>query len=304
MFNIYRHYFKLAAKRKKQKKTLKSLFLFFFFLASPALASEPVPVELQDVGLEEHLGEPISQDISFVNEDGKSVSLKNYFDGTHPVVLMMAYYTCPNICHYLLGGVDQTLKSLPMSFRENFEVVTVSINPKETYQDAITKKGQYIKGAEKKSEDGSKDGVTPNQSTGAQKISWHFLTGQEENIKKLANELGFKYRYDPAQKEYAHSAAIMVLTPDGRISRYLYGIQFRTLDFRLAILEAAQGKIGNIVDKILLFCYHYDPKGKKYALLAKRMMAGAGVLTVMGVIGFLALLMWKRKDRDIEKIDS
>lgn len=271
MFNLFKNYFRCHSERIARRIPTLITFAVIFSPILSVLGHEPIPIELQDVGIEEHLGGAISQDLTFVDDEGRKLPLKTYFDGQHPVMLMMAYYTCPNICHYLLNGVDQSLKSLSSEFRKNFRVVTVSINPKETAKDAQQKK----------------------YSLSMAKQDWHFLTGQEESIKKLAQELGFKYRYDPAEKEYAHAAAVMILTPEGKISRYLYGIQFRTLDLRMALLEASQGKIGNIVDKVLLFCYHYDPKGKKYALLATRMMAGAGLLTVFSIIGLVIMLRRK-----------
>ncbi len=234
-------------------------------------AAEPVPVELKGVGIEEHLGQSISLDTSFTDETGQSVSLRNYFDGKRPVILTLGYYTCPNICHYLLDGCWGSLQKLSWSVGNQFEVVSVSIHPGETPEQALNKKKQ-MKAPE----------------------NWHFLVGKEDQSQKLAHEVGFQYRYDSDQKEYAHPSAIFVLTPDGKISRYLYGIQFRSLDLRLALLEASQGKIGNVVDKLLLFCYHYDPKGRKYSILATKLMSGAGAITVLGVILLLIYLCYPK----------
>ena len=234
-------------------------------------AAESIPVELKGVGIEEHLGQPISLDASFTNETGETVSLRNYFDGRRPVILTLVYYTCPNICHYLLDGFSQSLQKLSWSVGNQFEVVSVSIHPKETPEQALDKKKKM------KAPQG-----------------WHFLVGKEDQIQKLAQEVGFGYKYDIDQKEYAHSAAIFILTPDGKISRVLYGIQFRSLDLRLSLLEASQGKIGNVVDKLLLFCYHYDPKGRKYSILATKLMSGAGAVTVLGIVLLLIILCYPK----------
>ncbi|MBI3017751.1 MAG: SCO family protein [Deltaproteobacteria bacterium] len=234
-------------------------------------AAESIPVELKDVGIEEHLGQSISLDLSFTNEEGQLIPLRNYFDGKRPVILTLGYYTCPNICHYLLDGFSQSVQKLSWSVGNQFEVVSVSIHPGETPQVALAKK-QKMKAPD----------------------SWHFLVAKEDQVQKLAQEVGFHYKYDTDQKEYAHSAAIFILTPDGKISRYLYGIQFRSLDLRLSLLEASQGKIGNVVDKLLLFCYHYDPKGRKYSILATKLMAGAGGLTVLGICLLLIYLCYPK----------
>ncbi len=264
------HLFEIFLQTNMKLLTLVSFFLFY---AAFSWAAEQVPVELKGVGIEEHLGQSISLDTPFTNEEGQILPLKSYFDGKRPVILTLVYYTCPNICHYLLDGFSQSLKNLSWSVGNQFEVVSVSIHPVETSKDALEKK----------------------QKMSAPK-AWHFLVGKEEAIRTLAQEVGFQYKYDTDQKEYAHSAAIFVFTPDGKISRYLYGIQFRSLDLRLALLEASEGKIGNVVDKLLLFCYHYDPKGRKYSILATKMMAGAGAMTVFGV-GLLVMLLSRRKKK-------
>ena len=243
-------------------------------------AAEKTPVELQKVGIEEHLGESISLDLLFVNETGQSVPLKRYFENDRPVILTLVYYNCPNLCNYLLDGFTHTLKELSWTAGQEFNVVTVSIDPTETPALSLQKKNYRLKQYERQA---AQDG-------------WHFLTGTQNNIQTLARQVGFHYRYDEDQKEYAHSAAIFVLTPEGRISRTLYGIQFKPRDLKLALLEAAKGKIGNVVDKFLMFCYHYDPKGRKYALFAVNLMKLAGLITVF-CLGILFLVILRRKNR-------
>ena len=259
------------------------LLFTFYFLLQPARANEQIPLELEGVGITEQTGAKISLDVPFIDEEGKELPLSTYFDGKHPVILIFAYYECPNLCGLLLNGFSQALAQMPWTAGENFQVITLSINPKETADLAGTKKKTYLE----------KYG-RPRAQNG-----WHFLTGKEENIKKISDQAGFGFKYDADQKQYAHGAGIFVLTPEGKISRTLYGIEFNPRDVKLALLEAANGKIGNVVDKLLLFCYHYDPKGRKYALFATNLMKGAGAVTVLGLGFFVAgLARRKRKKND------
>lgn len=237
-----------------------------------ASAAEKTPYELEGVGIEEQLGTAISLDLPFVDQAGKSVTLRDYFDGTHPVVLALVYYECPSLCNFLLNGLTDTLKALSWSAGEQFQVVAVSIDPGETPELAAAKRQAYL---DVYGRAGSEPG-------------WHFLTGQQAQITQLAREVGFQYRYDSRQDEYAHTAVTMVLTPQGKLSRYLHGIQFAPRDYKLALLEAADGKIGTLFDRLLMYCYHYDPQGKRYALLATNIMKGAAGATVFGV----ALMVW------------
>ncbi|MFO1519106.1 MAG: SCO family protein [bacterium] len=255
-------------------------FLFFSVLChfKEGLAAETLPVELEGVGVEEHLGNEISQDLSFKDEQGQTVKLKDFFDGKRPVLLTLVYYECPNLCNFLLNGLNEGLQKMNWTVGNQFQIVTVSINPEETPELALKKKAAYLK------EYGRPEGEK----------GWHFLTGQESEIKKLASEVGFKYKYDADQKQYAHGAVVFVLTPDAKISRYLYGIAFQPRDVKLGLLEATSGKIGNIAEKFLMFCYHYDPKGKKYALYAVNLMKGAAAVTIVG-LAFLVLAGSGRK---------
>lgn len=248
---------------------------------SPSSAAEKTPKELVGVGIDERLGASISLDLTFQNVRGEIEPLKNFFDGKHPVVLNLVYYRCPNVCHYLLDGFTNSLMKLPWVVGKQFQVVTVSINPEETEEDAKKKRGQILH----------------RYRHQPAMIGWHFLTGEESQIRKLADEVGFRYQYDPDRKEYAHPSVIFVLTPDGKISRYLYGIQFNRLDLKLALLEAADGKIGSVMDKLLLYCYHYDPKNRKYALLALNSMKIAGSATVLGLVLLFFFLSRNRKNK-------
>ncbi len=252
-------------------KLFSKFFLVGFFVLSQinfVFSAESLPVELQEVGLEEHLGNFVSPSIPFRDEKNQPVLLGDFFDKTHPVILNLVYFECPNLCGFLLNGLMDSLNKMNWSVGDQFQMVTVSIDPTEDAPLASQKKQNYLKAYHR-----------PSAEQG-----WHFLTGKEADIKKLAAEVGFKYKYDEDQKQYAHGAVIFILTPEGKISRYLYGIQFNPQDVKLALLEASKGKIGNLVDRFLMFCYHYDPKGRQYALYAVNMMKIAAALTVIGIV--------------------
>lgn len=231
--------------------------------------AESTPPELQGVGIQERLGAQVSLDLPFINETGQKVPLKNYFDGKKPVLLILAYYECPNICHYLLQGAVNSLAKLTWKTGEQFEVVVISIDPKETPAIAA-KKGEAFK-------------------------NWNLLTGEEKNIQQVASEIGFGYRYEEKEKQYAHGAGIFFLTPTGKIARALHGIEFPVRDLRLALVEASQGKIGTVVDQLLLYCYRYDSKNKRY-VLAKNLMKGGGALTILA-LGFLVFRLSRKNKK-------
>lgn len=245
-------------------------------------AAESVPVELQEVGIQENLGDGISLDLTFIDEAGSKVPLQSFFNGERPVILNLVYYECPNLCNFLLNGFVEGLSHLEWTAGEEFEIVTISIDPREGPPLAAAKKESYLKLYNR-----------PEAKSG-----WHFLTGSESNIGQLADEIGFRYRYDEDQKQYAHAAAIFVLTPQGEISRYLYGIDYPPRDLKLALLEASEGKIGNPIEKFLLFCYHYDPKGQKYALFATNLMKVAGGGAVVGIVVFLSYLGIRQRRKE------
>ena len=231
------------------------------------------PELLKDVGIDQKLNNSVPLDLTFRDETGQTVKLAQFF-GNKPVILSLVYYNCPMLCTQVLNGMERSLKDLPMDIGKQFSVVTVSIDPTERATLASSKQALYtgLYG---------RPGATE---------SWHFLTGDEPQIKQLANAVGFRYAYDPASKQFAHASAIMILTPEGRISRYLYGIQYATRDLRLGLVEASEGKIGTRVDQILLLCYHYDAATGKYSLLISRVLKAAGVFTIL-VIGIGIFLL-------------
>jgi protein SCO1 len=254
------------------------LFSSLLVMFSPSFAAQ-IPDQLKDVGVVEKLGSPIQlKEFNFKDEQGNSVPLERYFQRGVPVLLTLIYYECPNLCNFMLNGLVQSLKDFSWTPGEEFEIVTISINPNETPELARAKKESYFKIYQR-----------PKAAQG-----WHFLTGSEDQIKKLADQVGFRYRYEPTEKQYAHGAVVPVLTPEGKISRYLYGIEYAHQDLRLALLEASQGKIGTVVDRILLFCYRYDPLTRKYSVyLTKLMQIGCGATAL--VMGAYLFTFWRRQ---------
>ncbi|MEO8026025.1 MAG: SCO family protein [Bryobacteraceae bacterium] len=245
-------------------------------LASVARADQPLPPILEGIGVDEKLGQTIDLDLTFTAENGYQKALREYFHKDRPVILNLVYYTCPMLCNLVLNAQTSVLKQIPWMPGEEFEVVTVSINPGETFDLAQKKKAVYLS---------EYDRPAPG---------WHFLSDYEDHAKKLAAQIGFHYRWDPKLDQFAHPAVIMVLTPDGKISRYLYGIKFKPLDVRLALTEAAAGKWSQTLDRILLFCYHYDPQTHSYTMFATNVMRTGGVFTVL-LMGFFIWRMLRRE---------
>ncbi len=245
-------------------------------LASDPLQSVGVRSDLlKQVGIDQKLNQQIPLNLAFRDEHAKTVQLGEYF-GQKPVILTLVYYNCPMLCTQVLNGVESGLKEIPMDIGKQFNVVTVSIDPTEGHVLAQVKQEMYT-------------GMygRPGAAQG-----WHFLTGDEPQIKQLAAAAGFRYAYDPDTKQFAHASAIMIVTPEGKISRYLYGIQFPSRDLRLGLVEASEGKIGSPVDQVLLFCYHYDPSTGKYGLLISHIIQAGGVLTVL-IIGVVVLVLFR-----------
>jgi protein SCO1/2 len=222
------------------------------------------PELLKDVGITQKLNDTVPLNLMFRDEHGRPVELAQYF-GSKPVILTLVYYSCPMLCTQVLNGLDRSLKNIPMSIGSDFDVVTVSIDPTERPVLAEAKQELYT-------------GMygRPGAAQG-----WHFLTGEQSQIKLLADAVGFRYAYDPDSHQYAHASAIMLLTPEGKISRYFYGINYPERDLRLGLDDASSGKIGSPVDAILLFCYHYDPHTGKYGLLISRVIQLSGLLTIL-----------------------
>jgi protein SCO1 len=246
-----------------------------------AQRSEPLPKELEGVGVTEHLNEQVPLDLQFVDSDGNPVALKQYFNGQRPIMLTLNYSNCPMLCSLQLNGLVDAMKRMPWEIGGNFDVITVSIDPLETPERARMTKQKYLN--------------IYRRAGGAG--GWHFLTGREENIQRLAKAVGFRYRFSEDNRQYLHVAATFILTPDGRISRYLYGVEYDPQTLRLALLEAAEGKIGTTVDQILLFCYHYDAEKGRYGPAALRLMQFGGGLTALMVGGGIWVLRRREKGK-------
>jgi len=246
--------------------------------SEPGTPYDQRPKALTGVDYVQRLGEQVPADLTFVDETGKTVRFGDYF-GKRPIVLVLAYYECPMLCTQVLSGVTSGLKGLSFNAGEEFEVVVVSIDPGEGPGLASAKKATYVAHYDREATAGA----------------WHFLTGRKAEIDRLAKTVGFSYTYDDKTDQYAHQAGLSVLTPDGRISRYLFGIDFAPRDLRMAIVESADRKIGSPVDAVLLYCYHYDPATGAYGLLAMRLVRVAGVLFVLAMVAGWMIL--RRRER-------
>ena len=231
------------------------------------------PPNLQNVGIEQHLDGQVPADLSFVDESGHAVKLGDYF-GKKPVILNLVYYNCTMLCGEALAGLTGALKVVKFDIGNQFEIVTVSFNPNETPAIAAAKKKDYL----------ARYG-RPSAAAG-----WHFLTGPPDSINALTKAVGFQYQYDPKINQYAHATAIMILTPEGRISRYFYGVDFPPKDLRMGLVEATQGKIGNLTDAVLLYCYHYNPATGKYGAIVSNILKLGAALTVLLLGGMLLIL--------------
>ncbi len=233
------------------------------------------PPGLKNVGIEQNLNEQIPPGLTFRDETGKTVTLGDFF-GKKPMILNLVYYQCPMLCGEVLTGLESALRVLKFDVGKEFDVLTVSFDPKETPEMASAKKAEYLK---RYGRSGSADG-------------WHFLTGPASSIDALTKAAGFQYQYDPKSGQFAHATAIMVLTPEGKIAQYYYGVEFAPKDLRLGLIQASENKIGTVVDQVLLYCYHYDPDTGKYGAIISRVLQLAGGATVL-IIGTFLVVMFR-----------
>jgi protein SCO1 len=234
------------------------------------------PPGLKNVGIEQNLNQQIPLDLTFRDETGKAVRLGDYL-GKKPVILSLVYYRCPMLCSELLVGLESTLKVLKFDVGKEFDVLTVSFDPKDTPELATAKKAEILKRYKR---------------AGAEQ-GWHFLTGPQESIDALTKAAGFQYQYDPKTDQFAHSTAIMILTPQGKIAQYYYGVEFPPKDLRLGLIQASENKIGTLADQVILYCYHYDPNTGKYSAIISRIIQLSGGLTILG-IGTVLLVLFRR----------
>jgi len=240
------------------------------------------PPGLKNVGIEQRLDEQIPPELAFRNEAGKPVHLADYF-GKKPIILNLVYYQCPMLCGEVLSGLESALRVMKFDIGKEFDVLTISFDPRETPDMAVKKKAEFLK---RYGRVGAEQG-------------WHFLTGPKESIDALTKAAGFQYEYIDKTGQFAHATAIMVLTPGGRISQYYYGVEFAPKDLRLGLIQASGNKIGTVVDQVLLYCYHYDPATGKYGAIISRILQLAGVATIIIMGVFIAVMIRMGSDRQL-----
>lgn len=279
--------------RKVQGVALAALLALSFVPQIHAYEPKPADLmaneqakELKDVGIQEMLGTHLDLNLTFKDENGETVTLAKYIDGGHtPVIISPIYYSCPGLCNFHLNGLTDALKLMDWSAGDKFKVVAISFDAKEQPDVALKKKATYMKSYGR-----------PGTENG-----WSFLTGDEETIKAFTSSVGFKFKWDEESKEWAHASAAIVITPDGKISRYLPGIMFDPKDVKLALNEASNGKIGTIVDQLVLYCFQYNPHQSKYTLYAFNVMKLGGAVMVL-VLALWLLPVWVRSRRGEPKV--
>lgn len=256
------------------------LLITVFFVCDVANAqlNQSRPAILEQIGVDEKLGEQIPMDLLFYTSDGEEVLLGDLIQDGKPVLLNPLYYECPILCGLVLDAVFNVVKELSWSPGNQYTIISFSIDPKETPEMASNAKGQYLTALNR---EGASDG-------------WHFLTGPEESIRKLTDSIGFRYKYDEQTGEYLHLASIMMISPQGTITRYLYGAVFREFDLRNALFEAAEGTIGSTIDRILFYCFTYDPSSQSYVPVAMNIMKLGGLATVI-FLGIFLSVFWRRE---------
>ena len=245
--------------------------------AQPAGVRPPV---LKDVGIDQLLNNQVPLDLEFRDESGRTVKLAEYFKDK-PVVLSLVYYNCPRLCTQVLTGLLGALKGLPMTPGKEFVNLTVSFDPREQPELASAKKAEYLKRYNR-----------PGAETG-----WHFLTGDEPSIQALTKAVGFRYLWDPVTKQYAHASGIMILTPQGKVSRYFYGIEYAPRDLRFGVIDASAGKVGSLADQIILYCYMYDPSRGEYSLVLMRLLRVFAGMTLATLLALFLYLRRKEKQK-------
>jgi len=244
------------------------------------------PPGLKNVGISQNLNTQLPADLQFTDEMGRQVQLGDYF-GKKPMILNFVYFSCPMLCGEELNGLESSLRVLKFDAGKEFDVLTVSFDPRDTPEAAAAKKSVTLKRYKR-----------PSAEQG-----WHFLVGKSDAIEAITKAAGFQYEFDEKSGQFAHTTAIMILTPEGKIAQYYYGIEYSPKDLRLGLVDASQNKIGNVVDELLLYCYHYDPEKGKYSATIMRVMRLGGVVTMLFLGTFLFLMMRRGPDRDAQGAD-
>jgi len=241
------------------------------------MTSSTIPAPLGEIGFDQNIDQLVPLDVTFRDEAGRRVALGEYF-GKRPVVMVFAYYDCPMLCTQVINGLSSALNVLSLEPHKDFEIVTVSFNPRDTPATASAKKAVYLERYERPGALGIGAG-------------WHFLTGDQPSIDRLTKAAGFRYVWDKTTKQFAHPTGVIVLTPEGKLARYLFGIEYGPRDLRFALVEASAGKVGTPVDSLLLYCYHYDPMTGRYGLIVMRALRLAGIATVLALGSFIVLMV-------------
>jgi protein SCO1/2 len=240
-----------------------------------------VPQVLKEIGIEQKLGQKIPLDIEFKDEEGRIVKIGDYFNKNKPVILALVYYECPMLCNEVLNGLTGSLKGISLTAGKDFEVVAISFNSKEYDIPELAKK--------------KKEAYVKRYDRAGTEQGWHFLTGTQDSIDKITDAIGFKYRWDEKTQQFAHVGGITVLDPSGQISKYFYGIDYAPTDLKFALIEASEGKVGSVVDQLLLYCYHYDPSTGTYGFAILRAVRIGGLLTLLAIVGMFIYFRKKKK---------
>lgn len=254
---------------------------------SPLYSSKPyeptaptgLPPALKEIGIDQKLNQQLPVNAVFKDETGANVKLESYF-GKRPIVLSLVYYDCPMLCTQILNGMIASFKTLSLKPGEDYDIISISFDPRETPALAAAKKATYVN-------------YFPESKRAGAANGWHFLTGDEENIHRVTEAVGFRYQFDPTTNQFAHASAIYVLTPEGKLSHYFYGVEYAPRDLRLGLVEASQNKIGNTVDQLMLYCYHYDPATGRYGAVVLNLIRIGGVVTLLAIL-IMFLVLRKR----------
>ena len=261
---------------------MKLPVILLFALASVGYTQvrNTLPEALKDVGLDQKLDAQVPLDLTFADESGNRRTLRELMHG-RPAVLALVYYQCPMLCGMELNGLLRALKVTPLDAGKDFEILTISFDPREGPALAAAKKAEYV---------GRYKRPTANEG-------WHFLTGDEASISQLTKAVGFRYQFDKKSGQWAHASGIMTLTPEGRIARYQYGVEYSARDLKFSLIEASRGKIGSAVDQVLLFCFHYDPTTAKYSIMIMTILRGMGIATLFGLLAFWFVMYWQSRHK-------
>ena len=255
-------------------------FMTGFSNDAPAItsASTQRPEALKDVTFQQRLNEKLPLDAILKDEANRAVELGEYFGGTRPVILAFVYYTCPMLCTQVMNGISSSLRALSFEAGKDFDVVLISFDPRDTPAAALEKKRTQM----------------DYWKTTSTADGWHFLTGDAQTVRRVANAAGFTYKWDERTQQFAHVSGVLVATPDGRLARYFYGIEYSPRDLRMALVESSEGHIGSAVDELLLYCFHYDPLSGRYGVVIMNLLRAGGVLTVACMLAFM--LMTRRRN--------